>query len=74
MSATRDSSLDELSFMLDELVREFAITNNKHRRTEIAAEFSQLTSRFLVILSLSSPRRTAGSYSELTKWIPDLEL
>ena len=69
MSATFEASLDELSFILDDLVREFAATNNKHRRTEIAAEFLELTSRFSAITSPSSPRGIAGSYSELTKWI-----
>lgn len=51
MPRTLESSLDDLTLILDQLVREFVATNDKDRRSEIANEISVLTVRLSAISS-----------------------
>jgi hypothetical protein len=54
--------LDELTLILDQLVREYVATNDKHRRTEIATEISELTARLSAISSGSTRHELAGAW------------
>ena len=62
MPRTLESSLDDLTLILDQLVREFVATNDKDRRSEIATEISILTVRLSAISSGSS-RRTFAEFA-----------
>ena len=61
MSRTVEYSLDDLTLVLDQLVREFVATNDKDRRSEIATEIAVLTTR----LSAISPRSSAHAFAGL---------
>jgi hypothetical protein len=61
MPRTLESSLDDLTLILDQLVREFVVSNDKKRRSEIAIEISVLTARFS---SISSTRRAFGGFAD----------
>ena len=63
MSRNFESSLDELTIILDQLVREYVMTHEKHRRTKIATEISELTARFSAI-SLASSHRGFASFAD----------
>ena len=60
MPRTLESSLDDLTLVLDQLVREFVATNDKERRSEIATEISVLTARLSATSSRSSRSGFAG--------------
>lgn len=55
VESSRKASLEELSLLLDHLASEYIRTNDKHRRTEIATEISELTARISGIKSRPSP-------------------
>ena len=49
MSEYRDADLEELTFLLDWLAREYGTTNDECRRAEIAATIAQLTAHILTV-------------------------
>jgi hypothetical protein len=63
MPRTVESSLDDLTLILDQLVREFVVTNDKHRRSKIATEISVLTAR-LPAISLGSSRHAFAGFAD----------
>jgi hypothetical protein len=60
MPSSLESSLDDLTLVLDQLVREFVVTNDKRRRSAIATEISVLTARLSATSSRSSRRGFAA--------------
>jgi hypothetical protein len=55
MEASREINLEELTFLVDLLAREYAAATDEHRRTEIATEISALTARISVVRSRPPP-------------------